>query len=44
VRAGGLDEPGAFRALAARLREVVVAKLQVANPRYLAGAQRTTPL
>ncbi len=34
VRAGELDEPEAFRALAARLREVVVEKLQVANPRY----------
>jgi hypothetical protein len=43
VRAGELDEPGAFRALAARLREAVVAKLQVANPRYLTGLKRGAP-
>jgi hypothetical protein len=35
VRAGDFDQPERFVELARRLREIVVAKLQVANPRYL---------
>jgi hypothetical protein len=36
IRAGEFDEPGRFRTLAAELRTLVVRKLEVNNPRYLA--------
>ena len=36
VRAGAFDDPARFGALARLLRPVVVRKLEVANPRYLA--------
>jgi hypothetical protein len=37
VRRGDFDEPERFRALCAEMRRVVERKLEVANPRYLAG-------
>jgi hypothetical protein len=39
IRAGEFDEPARWRALAERLRPVVVGKLEVANPRYLAARE-----
>jgi hypothetical protein len=39
IQAGAYDDPAAFRRLAAELRQAVLAKLEVANPRYLAGLQ-----
>jgi hypothetical protein len=40
IRSGAYDAPAEFRRLAAELRQAVLAKLDVANPRYLAGLQR----
>jgi hypothetical protein len=37
VRQGDFDEPERFRNLAGRLRDLVVRKLEVANPRYPTG-------
>src|SRR5262249_49156825 len=37
VRRGDFDEPERFRGLCAEMRRVVERKLEVANPRYLAG-------
>jgi hypothetical protein len=37
IRAGDFDDPGRFREGCRALRPVVVRKLQVANPRYLAA-------
>ena len=42
IRAGDFDEPGRSRELAAVLRDLVLRKLQVANPRFLDG--RKTPV
>src|SRR5262245_34470957 len=39
IRAGEFDEPGPFRELAVKVRQTVVAKLMVANPRYLAAVE-----
>jgi hypothetical protein len=36
IKAGAFDEGEAFRQLAEQLRAVVVRKLEIANPRYLA--------
>ncbi|HEY7308721.1 MAG TPA: DUF6285 domain-containing protein [Gemmataceae bacterium] len=38
IRGGDFEGAERFRALAAMLRRLVVRKLEVANPRYLAGA------
>jgi Domain of unknown function (DUF6285) len=35
IRAGDFDEPTAFRSLASTLRQLVLRKLEVANPRYV---------
>jgi hypothetical protein len=40
IRGGEFDDGVRFRALAAVLRRLVVGKLEVANPRYLAAAVR----
>ena len=40
IRGGDFEDAERFRALAAVLRRLVVRKLEVANPRYLAGAVR----
>jgi hypothetical protein len=37
IRSGAFDQPARFREAAAALRQLVVRKLEVANPRYLAG-------
>jgi hypothetical protein len=37
IQAGEFDEPDRFRTLAGELRTLVVRKLEVNNPRYLAG-------
>jgi hypothetical protein len=37
IRAGEFDDEARFRELAGRVREVVVRKVEVANPRYLAS-------
>jgi hypothetical protein len=37
VRRGDFDQPERFRALCAEMRRVVERKLEVTNPRYLAG-------
>src|SRR5262249_1253544 len=37
IRAGEFDEASRFQALAIKLRHLVERKLEVANPRYLAG-------
>jgi Domain of unknown function (DUF6285) len=37
IRNGDFDEPEHFRALSLQLRQPVIEKLKVANPRYLAG-------
>ncbi len=37
IRAGDFDAPSSFRAVAAAVRQLVVRKLEVANPRYLAS-------
>src|SRR5205807_6434107 len=37
IRAGDFDEPGRFRELCRQLRRAVERKLEVANPKYLAG-------
>ena len=39
IRRGDYDEPAEFKALARQLRQFVERKLQVANPRYLAGKE-----
>jgi hypothetical protein len=38
VREGHYDDEGAMRELMARLRPLVVRKLQIANPRYVSAA------
>ena len=43
IRAGEFDGPGRFRAVAATVREQVVRKLEVANPRYLAAVRGAAP-
>jgi|SRR6516165_4079010 hypothetical protein len=43
IRAGDFDGPGRFRAVAATVRELVVRKLEVANPRYLASVRAASP-
>jgi hypothetical protein len=40
IRKGRFDEAGAFRSLLRELRERVVRKLEVANPRYLAAIEK----
>jgi hypothetical protein len=37
IRAGGFDGPADFRRASRAIRELVVRKLEVANPRYLAS-------
>jgi hypothetical protein len=37
VRRGDFDDPERFRALCAEMRRIVERKLEVANPRYMAG-------
>jgi hypothetical protein len=39
IRAGDFDAPNRFRAVSAAVRALVVRKLEVANPRYLASAR-----
>ena len=39
VRAGDFDVPDAFRGAAGTIRELVVRKLEVANPRYLTSVR-----
>ncbi len=39
IRAGDFDTPTSFRAAAATVRKLVVRKLEVANPRYLASVR-----
>ena len=39
IRAGDFDAPPSFRAVSAAVRELVVRKLEVANPRYLASVR-----
>jgi hypothetical protein len=39
IRAGDFDAPDRFRAVSAAVRDQVVGKLEVANPRYLASAR-----
>jgi hypothetical protein len=43
TRRGEFDEPARFRALCRLLRQNVERKLEVANPRYLAGFQPNRP-
>lgn len=38
IRAGDFDGPGDFRRVSGKVRELVVRKLEVANPRYLVAA------
>jgi hypothetical protein len=40
IGAGTFDEPGKFAQLAGLLRQLVVRKLEVANPRYLEASRR----
>jgi hypothetical protein len=42
IRRGEFDDPTRFQSLARQLRHVVERKLQVANPRYLAGFTQGT--
>jgi hypothetical protein len=37
IRAGDYDEPARFRELSNQLRPLIVGKLEIANPRFLAG-------
>ena len=39
IRAGDFDAPSSFRAAAVTVRKLVVRKLEVANPRYLASVR-----
>jgi Domain of unknown function (DUF6285) len=39
IRAGDFGAPARFRAVSATVRELVVRKLEVANPRYLASVR-----
>jgi hypothetical protein len=41
IRAGEFDEPARFGALSRLLRPIVVRKLEIANPRYLASVSAT---
>jgi hypothetical protein len=43
IRTGDFDAPGRFRAASSTVRELVVRKLEVANPRYLASVRATAP-
>jgi hypothetical protein len=43
IRAGDFDPPASFRAASATIRELVVRKLEVANPRYLASVRGGAP-
>lgn len=40
IQAGEFDQPDCFLALAQQLRQQVEKKLEIANPKYLAGFQR----
>ena len=43
IRAGEFDAPASFRAVSATARGLVVRKLEVANPRYLASVRGEAP-